>query len=266
MSDTNTLISDYSDSIDEHRTWLKTFGEQRLQKWERLLRVNAEAAICEASTRMVLSEHGVVVEPYEDPSTGGPDFVCKKGGKIFFAEVTCIEREKVTSRTHLTDKPRGETYYALLTDVFLAELCRKVTQCCNLEAACLVVIGTLHRQGGAKCFGKSAVEDLLTGTTRITMKFDPEQGRSVGDAYQTTKLIDSAFIRFQKNSRGQVEFARNPISAVLLCGFGLIPPNGVGCLHPNPNYLFDRMLLPNIEFCRLVEGCIQTDHLKVEWI
>lgn len=260
------LKSIYSELIEEHRSWLKPFGNQYLNKWENLLKSQLEPAICEAAARKLLSDYKVKVKPHEDISNGGPDFLCTKDGKSFYVEVTCITIEKVSQKTTLDDGSGGAQYYALLTKVFLGELCNKTPQCSNSDKPCIVAIGTLHFRAGCCCFGKHAAEDLLTGTPQISMKLDPNQGRAIGDVYEITDLRDSAFIRFHKTSKGQIECARNPISAVLLCNFRSSPASAVGILHPNPNHSFDRNLLSKIEFGKLVEGCQQTDQLSVEWI
>jgi hypothetical protein len=217
----------------------------------------------------VLSEHKVKVEPYEDLSSGGPDFRCTKGNKCFYVEVTGISKDTATEKTGLSDeppKPSRVQRFGLPTQRIFYEICNKASQCTDLDEPCIVAICTLHFQAGALCFGKLEVEHLLTGTPQITLKIDPEQGRAIGDTYQSTELRDSAFIRIHKSFGSQVEFARNPISAVLLCGFGCRPPDIVGALHPNPNHQFDRTLLPNIKFGRLGEGWQQTGQLRVEWI
>lgn len=263
------LISGYSVSLSEQRVWLEPYGKQRLKRFEDLLKSNPEGAICEALTRKVLSDHEVEVEPYEDLSSGGPDFRCTKDNRCFYLEVTCISKDTATKKTGLSagpPRPSRVQRFGLLTKKLFYELCNKGSQCANLDEPCIIAICTLHFQDSVICFRRFAVEHLLTGTSKITMKIDPEQGRAIGDTYQTTDLVDSAFIHFQKNSSGQVEFARNPISAILLCGFGCRPPEVVGALHPNPNHQFDRTLLPNIEFGRIAEGWQQTGQLKVQWI
>ncbi len=264
------LTVTHADVITEHREWLQKFGNERLKKWEDLLKSNPEGAICEASTRKLLSEHRIVVEPYEEPSHGGPDFLCSRKGEVFYTEVTCITKEKVIRKTGLNDIFEGSAehraqYYSLLTEAFKGELCDKASQCSNLNKPCIVVIGTFHCRAGHCCFGKRGSEDLLTGTSQIAMRYDPVQGKGVGNIYETTDLRDSAFIRFQKSLNGQVECARNPISAVLLCSFNP-KTEAVGILHPNPNHCFDRNLMPDIEFVRLREGYKQTGKLNVEWI
>jgi len=260
------LESMYSKEISNHRSWLNLFDKRRGGRWKQLLKSDPEAAICEASMRQLLSEHGITVEPYESLGAGGPDFICKREGKSFFTEVTCVKMEKVTSRTNLADKPTGGGFYGSLTDVFLSELCNKVTQCSDSNAPCVVAISTLHFQGGALCFGKRAAEDLLTGTTKITWKYNAQRGQAIGDPYESTSLQDSAFIRFVKGASGKIEFARNPVSAVILCAFRPDPAKVVGALHPNPNHQFERSLLLNIEFGRIVQGSWDTGCLKVEWI
>jgi hypothetical protein len=268
MDNVEELISDYSDLIKEHRLWLKTFGKQRTKKWEELLISNSEAAICEAATRELLSEHGANVEPYEDPSSGGPDFRCTKDNKCFYVEVTCITKNTATKETGLTDtppKPSRGRHYKLLTQQIFYELRNKTPQCSNLGKPCVVAVCTLHFQAGCLCFDKKVAENLLTGTPKITLNIDVSRGEAVGSPYQSTELQDSVYIRPDKTSPTLIEEVRRTISGVLLCPFGSLPVKVVGVLHSNPNHPFDRILLPNIEFCKLAEG-YQSGQLKIEWI
>ena len=268
MTDTKKLISDYSDLINEHRAWLKPFGKLRLNKWEKLLQNNAEAAICEAATRKLLSDYGIDIQPYEDLSKGGPDFLCSKNGKTFYIETTCISIEAATKESGLypTDSPDiDDSAYEDMTEKFRSEICNKVPQCSKVKAPCIVVIATLHSKASVCCIDEFAAEELLTGTKYITGTINTETGEKVGDTFESTRLENSVFIRPKKNSPNWIEHARNPVSAVLICGFSSDPPNLLGCLHPDPNHAFDRTLLPQIEFCRLAEG-YQSGRFKVEWI
>jgi len=261
------LIKYYSGLIDQHRAWLRPFGQQRVEKWEDLLKSNPEGAICESLTRKMLSEHGVKVEPYEDLSSGGPDFKCTKHNKCFYVETTCISIKAATRESGLypTSSPDvDDSSYWNMTEKFRSEITLKIEQFTKVNAPRIVVIGTLHPKVSDCCIDELAAEQLLTSPTKITHDINSSY-EPIGNTYETTGLEHSAFIRFIKDSSGKIEFARTSISAVLLCGFGSIPPNVVGCLHPNPNYPFDRTLLPQIEFCKLAEG-YQTGQLKVEWI
>jgi hypothetical protein len=261
-------IKQYSGLIEEYRIWLKPFGKERVKKWEDLLKSNFEGAICEAFTQKSLSEYDVNVEPYEDLSKGGPDFICTKGGKTFYVETTCISIEAATKDSGLSPNvpyPSQAQGFSLMTKRIRTEISNKTPQCSNTKAPCIIVIATLHFQAGCLCFGEWAIKDLLTGTPYITRKITVGTGEPIGEVYESTQLEDSAFIRSNKDSPNWIEHARNPVSAILLCGFGSNPPNIIGCLHPSPNYPFDRTLLAQIKFCRLVDG-YQSGQLKIEWI
>ena len=258
----------YADIVAEHRVWLQRFDKQRVKKWDDLLKANSEAAICEAMTRKFFSDHDIDVQPYEDLSGGGPDFLCFKNDKDFYVEVTCITKEAATKETCLNDVPQESShahYYRLLTQKIFYELCNKTPQCSSLGNPCVVAMCTLHFQASCLCLDRKAAEFLLTGTPKIAWKIDVSRGEAVGNSYQSTDLQDSLYIRPDKNEISSIEEARRVISGVLLCPFGAYPQKFLGILHPNPNHAFDRTLLPEIKFCRLADG-YQTGRLSVEWI
>lgn len=253
----------YSKLIEEHRSWLKKFGGSHLKQWEKIFRSNVEAALCEAATRRLMSEHKNEVEPY---GKTGVDFKCTKNGHSFYVETTCITKEIATVETGLSDSPKnmfGSRCYSPLTETFWYELGNKTHQCRGLDAPCIVVIATFHFQAGCLCFTEHMAELLLTGRTYITKNIDPELGQSIGETYESTKLELAAFIRPSKIE--DVEHAKKTISATLLCSFGTRPKSVVGVLHPNPIHFFDRNLLPDIKFCKLADG-YETGQLKVEWV
>jgi hypothetical protein len=267
MVDAAKITSDYSEEISEHRAWLGRFDKQRLKRWEDLLKTNPETAICEAKTRKLLSDHNVDVQPYEDLSQGGPDFKCSKNGKTFYVETTCICVEAATKESGLypINSPNvDDSGYKNMTEKFRSEICNKILQCSKVKAPRIVAIATLHSKASDCCIDEWAAQELLTATTYITHDINNNR-EPVGNTYETTRLENSVFIRSKKDSPNEIEHARNSVSAVLLCGFGSILPNVVGCLHPNPNHPFDRTLLPEIKFCRLAEG-YKTGRLSVEWI
>lgn len=263
----SSLTDNYAQDIQQHRVWLKNFNERRLKRWDDLLQADPEAAICEAKTRLLMADHSVDVQPYEDLSQGGPDFKCSKDGRDFYVETTCISIDAATrdSKLYPTDSPDiDDSAYEEMTEKFRSEIGGKVKQCSKVEAPRIVAIGTLHPKASVCCIDEMAAEEVLTGTTYITGKVNPKTGDKIGDTYESTKLENSAFIRPNKSLTNVIEHARCSVSAVLLCGFGLNPPNIVGCLHPSPSYAFDTGLLPRIEFCRLVDG-YQKGSLQVEW-
>jgi len=260
-----SLKQDYSWLIDEHRKWLNQFCKEASSKWEKLLKNDVEAALCEAGTRKLLADNEVQVKPNDHLSNGGPDFLCNKNDGTFYVEVTCITKDAATKATGLSDPLQGPCLYAFLTERIRSEVSNKTQQCSNLDAPCIIVIGTFHFEAGIHCFSKYAAGQVLTATPKLTGRFDSQSCQVVGQLYQSTDLVDSAFIREKKDSPGQMEYARNPISAILLCLFDFGEWSPIGILHPNPNHKFDRGLLADIEFCRLADG-YQTGELSVEWI
>lgn len=263
------LLDQYAAAIGSHRQWLELFDGRYASKWERLLKADAEAAICEAVTRELLQMHGVTIIPNDDPSHGGPDYLCARDAKQFYVEVTCITKGKAARKTGLPDLHQGcgrIARFNLLTPTLLGELCNKVPQVSNLDNPCIVLVGTLHLQASAVCFYKPFVEQLLTGTPKVVCRIDPGQGRAIGEPYQVTYLSDSVFTRFEKGHDGPFEFTRKSISAILLSGFEGGSAHVVGLLHPNPKYPFDRRLLPGIEFAKLADASLETRALRVEWV
>jgi len=263
------LKSIYSKVIDEHQSWLKHFGQQHLNKWEKLLKNQPEPAICEATTRKLFSEHEVDVEPYEDISKGGPDFLCTKNDKHFYVEVTCITKGAATKKTKLDAEPQinsSPRWYRPPIQQILEEMRNKTPQCKDLNEPCLLTICTLHFGVGFICFGdKDIAEMVLTGTPHVSWSIDSGSVKLQKEPHTATELKNSCFVRPRKNKPCSIEEARKTISAVLLCSSYMKPPHAVGILHPNPNYHFDRSLLPDIGFCRLGEG-YQSGKLKVEWV
>ena len=256
----------YTKEIEQYRDWLKSSSELHLKRWEDLLVSNPEAAICEALTKQMFSGQHVDIKLNEDISSGGPDFLCAKNGKSFYVEATCISKDAATRESGLSDKPQHKaSHYALLTKKIFGEICNKTPQCSNLSKPCLVAVGTLHFQAGCLCFNKHSAEDLLTGTTFITAPIDTRTGQATRKPYEATELESAVFVRPLKTSPKSIEFARSPVAAVLLCPFAARPTKIVGVLHPNPNHMFDRTLLPDIEFGRLAEG-YKANRFKVEWI
>ena len=228
--------SDFLDNLKaEHSEWLVLFNDQYLRNWENLLSSDNEAAMTEAYVRRILQQHGVTVEPNEDltGNTRQPDFKCQKEGYKFYVEVTCINIEKVVKETglphHLPD--HKARHYSLLNDAFWDACKRKASQCGNCDASVIIAVGTFHYRASCTCLAKPHVEMLLTGETSIACNLDTKKGSVVGAPYQITGLRSAVFL----NNSG---FARDSISALLVCGLGAEPPTILGIRHPNPKHSF----------------------------
>ena len=255
----------YEKELKCHRAWLDRFGCAWRAKWECLWAADPEAATMEALTRELLQRHVPEVKPNDDPSSGGPDFCCVQDKQLFYVEATCMREEVVTKETALTPRPQGAQSYGLLTERVLDECRNKAAQCADLDAACLLAIGTLHFQASAICFDEHHIEDVLTGAPKIAHLIDTTTGEPIGETFETTDLGNASFLRLIRDSDAEIEHARRSISGLLLCGFGCEPWNITGLLHPHPVRPFDRGLLPNVRFCRLKPE-YREGQFEVEWI
>jgi hypothetical protein len=243
--------------------WISRFDPWYLKHWKDNFRNDPEGAMCEAMYWSVLEGFGISVEPNDVDS--GPDFLCRKNGQKFYVEVKCLTIAKVTKKAtlpHLSQSDIGSRAYGNLNKAVFGEVRSKTAQCSNLDAPCLIAVGTFHYRASSLCFAKHLVEELLTGKSYITYRFDSQRGEAAGEGFLSSTLENAAFVK--PGPSGWVEEARSPISAILLGGFGCQPPEVRGLLHPNPARPFDRSLLSQIEF-----GSLRLDPkqetLSVEW-
>lgn len=258
----------FKDVIKSHVVWLESFSHEHTEKWNALLSSNPEAAICEACVRDNLARHVDEIQPNEDLSHGGPDFLCKLGKKYFYVEVTCITIDSAIQASelpHPMPKHPEASGYRHMTDKIRGELVNKTPQCSGLDHPCVLAIGTLHSQAGPLCMDEHAAEEVLTGTTYITAKINTRSGRMVGEPYDAADLRDASFIRPAKTEPTSIEEARKTISAVLLYSLWYDPCHVIGLLHPKPNKPFPRELLSAIKFGKLKNG-YDEGIIEVEWI
>lgn len=250
----------------EHRQWLGAFDPQYLSKWEKLLKANSEAALCEAGIRRRLQSSGVTVEPNEmlTGTCGGPDFRCSAQKGCFYVETTCISVATATKKVGIANGPHPFTPVNVwgMTEAVFAECVNKAPQCGGLDAPALVAVGTFHATAAMLGFQKVLVSGVLTGRTQMTWGIDIQTGQQVGDTDVTTALQAAAFLKPDKTQ--EVGYARSSISGLLLCGLGTVPGRYLGVLHPNPARPFDPTLLPGVEFGE-VEIDRESGQLRVHW-
>jgi hypothetical protein len=237
------------------------FNSRHAKEWAQRYKNDPEAAMCEASFWAILHDCGVTVEP--NPNTT-PDYVCRKDGVKFYVEVTCIQIETAARKTNLKPIPEAleATNYQSLNEAIRGECINKTGKCANLDAPCVLAVGTFHYHASAIAVKENFIESLHTDPC-IGLDFDPRAGRIIGEPYQIARRRKSDFT--QLFDIGGVTHVRRPISALLVAGFGCEPPRIFGLLNPAPAREFDPRLLERIPFC--VE---RTDFLKgevtIEWI
>ena len=249
----------YRDILADHRKWLAGFGKHAAQ-WERRLRIQPEAAIVEEARAEHLAGYVKSVEPAEDSASGGPDFRCRRGGRIFYVESTCLTIDAVTNATKLSPSATGQAAnYGTLTDLVKRECTNKTAQLSSRkDAPGLLAIGTLHFQASAQCIAERHVEAILTSTPFIACDFDPAAGEAVDDPYQAVNLRNSAFVKPPlADSIDAFEHARQSISGVLICGFGCIPPRILA------HYILTR-LVHSIPICFLKLASVVSNMMRLQ--
>jgi len=257
--------------IGGHREWLRDFDKVHLVAWDNLFtKDNSEAALCEAATRQLLVELDINVEPCPlGGSDRNPDFKCQKDSKLFCVDATCVMKDAATRGSQLDDASHNQkaSYYSLLTKAYFRKADKKESQFENLDAPCMVAIGTFHFQAGALCFDKKSAEEILTGKSGIRIQINKRTGGAVGEPHNSTSLEATPFLKARKIicDEPPIQPVRQTVSAVLLCPFGTQPVKCLGILHPKPYYEFDRGLLPDIEFCCLKAGW-ERGIFATEWI
>ena len=251
--------------VQEHLQWLRCFDLQHKSNWEKILLNDPEAAACEASVRRVLQENGNTVEPYEQIS---PDFICTRGGEQFFVEVTCIRIASASEKTGLPHpcdpKSFAETrWIGGLNESIYFEAKNKASKCARLGKPVIVAVGTFHWMASNYSIDRKYLDLLLTGTTYIASDISPSTGGPIGESYLSTKLEHAAFLRAKENSL--MHPALKPVSGILVCGFGGVPPILRCVLHPDPIHVFDRSYLPQVECCRL-KSSYHGGKMATEWV
>ena len=164
MTDANAAFQPDSELIERYVGFLDRFHGEHRRQWEHRLLADREAAMCEATFWEELANRAVDVQPH--PETTGdrktPDFQCRKNAQDFYVEVTCIHIETVTRKTGLSLQP-GIGSLRLLTKAIQEECHSKTRQCADLDAPCLLGIGTFHFPASYLCIERRHLEEVLMG-------------------------------------------------------------------------------------------------------
>lgn len=250
--------------VDNHLKWLSQFDSQHTRNWNKIFCNNPEAATAEAAVRIILQENSNFVQPNEISNSDGksPDFLCKQAGTEFFVEVTCIQIDRASKETGLTEETIAEPFKFVgsLNEAIYMEAKGKTPQCSQMRKPVLLAVGTFHRFASSLCFERTHLECLLSGTAYISHDIS-SSGQPAGRSYMSTRLEKAAFVRL---SNSLIDPALKPIAGILACGFGSVPPVVRCVLHPEPNHNFDRTLLSGVEFCRLNPD-YRSGKLVTEW-
>jgi len=214
-----------------------------------------------AMFRAMQAEHDV--DLYEDPVTGGPDFLCKGplpfGESQFLLEATHLSRESVSKNSGLPDGPLDKVqFYKLVTTQIRTKATTKAGQLAKHPFPSVLAIGSFHEYA-EDVMGVDCAENLL-----ITPKITIDGSQPLLESYTKEDLEDKVF--FCKSASGGIEACRRSISAVILVACRRNCCRVVGVLHPDPAKPFDYNLLPNVPFVRFKHWPPREDPPAVEWV
>jgi len=250
-----------ADIVDSYKIFLEVKHADHYSKYVKRERGDPESARAEAVLFALFRRLTDSITVHEDPSTGGPDFLCQKERRNFLLEVASLKAENVERISGLKNTPskRVRGSFSLITHVLRNTASKKAPQLSGSPMPRVLAVTTEHIDGSV-LLGPDAAKTLLTSDTQITFPIDsPETPARI-----VTHLDDSVFFRFKKD--GSVEPCRQSISAILLIHILKESCEIVGILHPEPSVSFDIDLLPEIPFLRISNWPFRGTAIGLEWV
>jgi len=255
----------YRAAIVAYRKWLESQSTSACKRFltriasqdERL----SEGALGEALAWNWLEPRTDKVQLNEDESTGGPDFVCACEDRSYLVEVSTLTTDAVANATALPEFPTlGPRWYRSLTRAILRKVIHKSPQASDLDLPYVLFIPTVHFQASTILVSTAHLEHILVGSTGIGGAFDPVDG-VIGNLQNVATLDHPCFFETRT-----LHPTRRHMSAVLVGGFGFVPPDCTigGVLHPDPIRPFAPICLPDTCLGRL-EPWPPANGLRVVW-
>lgn len=232
-------------ACDAHATWLQDFGIARVERFDRLRCSNILSASSEAFIGRFLRDQGLLVEPYEDLSIGGPDYCCIRSEQRFYVEVTSLETAAVERAIWIPDDPKWQGgNVGSMSNLIRTAVCNKVRQCSAANDAPILVAIGLHHSWASMDVDEGLVSDMLISDEFYTVPIAPGRGPT-SPGYFATGLRDALFME----AIGDVaKEKRQPVAGVLVFGLGVSPLNVIGVVNGHAHRPFDPALLPDIHF------------------
>ena len=185
-----------TDIVDSYKTFLEVKYPTHCSKYARREKGNTESTRAEAILFALFRKLADSVTVHEDPSTGGPDFLCQKEDREFLLEVVSLKARTVEQASGLKNIPSGgATSFSLITHLLRNTVSGKASQLSSFSMPRLLAITTEHIDGSV-LLGPGPAKTLLTGDTQMTFPINtPAEPIQI-----VTHLNDSVFFRFKKDS------------------------------------------------------------------
>jgi hypothetical protein len=251
-----------TDIFENYKSYIESNSPVHFAGLCKRVKNNPESARAEAVIFSMLYSNGLTVENHEDPSHGGPDFICRSNAYNFFVEVSCLQINSVVKSSSIPNealKKSAAFTYNLITNLLRSKASSKVKQLSSKKLPRILAITTEHSSADI-LMGSMAAESLLVSDQKIAVTLN--QSESAFELFSDLK--ESVFFRFSAN--GSIEPCRQSISAILLVQIFPTECRVVGILNPVPSVEFDIQLLPNIPFVRVNSWPIQQNRIKTEWV
>lgn len=256
-----TMLADslINDAINEHLEWLRPFDKGRAERFKRIQKINLQGAACEALIAKYLRDCLDIVYPFEDPSSGGPDFRCTQAGRDFYVEVTSLATNAVEDACSIPDDPNWQGgAVGSISGILRSSISDKVHQCTREDVPTLIAVGILH-SWASDGVDRRLVQDMLISDVAYEPSVSPAHAKPNQLGEFVTSLRNSLFMAVGDNG---VAIKRKPVSGVVVFGLGVHPPRVIGVTNGNAHRPFDPDLLPQIEFA---EAMVRDNRVGIRW-
>ncbi len=249
--------------LEGYREYLeRKRGPGGRRRFELSYESNPEAGASEALVFNWLCSTDRNPELYEDPGTGGADFVCRPDSRNhFIVEVTCLGREALTKSSGFSATPGQFSSPRTPTKMLRQRVSDKADQMSGHGMPQVLAVVSLH-DGAAVLLNPEEAFTFFVSDFNLMIPIGP----GAEEPYHSTDLKNSLFFRFDPKDPSKVVPCRQSVSAVLL-----IPVSGdrisvTGVLHPEPTHPLPVELIPRVPFLRLNEWPIKNGELYLEWV
>ena len=246
-------------AMDEHRQWLQATDADRAQRFQRLRSSDREGAAAEALVAVSLRSWVEKVEPSEDPASGGPDYRCIHLNQHFYVEVTRLAIEAVARASWIPDDPHWKGgAVGSISRIVRSSVSDKVRrQCSNRDAPVVVALAIHHSWVSGDVEG--LVREILISDETYCPAVSAESPIPTAPGECVTRLSNALFMEVDANG---VKPKRQPVSAVLVFGLGVRPPQVVGVVNSSACRPLDVRLLPQVPFA---EAIIADGRVGIRW-
>ncbi|WP_428937091.1 hypothetical protein [Fontivita pretiosa] len=245
-------------AMNAHIAWLRQFGDLRVKRFEAIRRSNPQGAICDALIARHLRQYCELIEPYEDFSTGGPDYRCRQKGHYFYVEVTSLDTKAIERELWIPDDPtwKGGSVGSI-AKLLRTCISGKVTQCRHTDAPTLIAVGMLHLWASIDV--EHLAEDMLISHVEYVVPIRPAQACPTERGQLVTGLRNALFLEAAADG---LKDRRQPVAGVLVFGLGAMPPRIVGVINGRAFRSFDPTLMPQIKFatCEIIDN-----RISIQW-